>query len=146
MPIRLAKLDTTKQAPYIPVMAKRPERQAVFWEEIAQRIRSVIEDSELSVAELARRSGVTRAAVAQWADTGKISAAQVAFFAAAAGVSAEWLLTGKGGYSPEERAWLEQIKSLSDEDRRRIQALTDGLALTSGIESDQDQDPAKKSA
>jgi len=110
---------------YIHFMAKRPEKQTEFWRQIAARIQSAIDSSGLTPAELARRCGVTRAAVVQWADTGKISAVQIADFASAAGVSAEWLLTGKGGYSPEDRAWLDQLKSLSDADRRRPESQPD---------------------
>lgn len=127
-------------------MAKRPEKQAGFWSDMAERIRSAIDQSGLTPAELARRCGVTRAAVVQWADTGKISAVQIADLANAAGVDAEWLLTGKGGYSPEDRALLDQIKSLSDADRRRIQALADGLALTADVTSEDRTDPTRKSA
>ena len=127
-------------------MAKRPEKQTEFWSRMADRIRSAIDQSGLTPAELARRCGVTRAAVVQWADTGKISAVQIADLADAAGVDAEWLLTGKGGYSPEDRALLDQIKSLTDADRRRIQALADGLALTADVATGTPSDPTRKSA
>lgn len=131
---------------YIPFMAKRPDKQAEFWGQIAARIQKAIKDSGETPAELARRCGVTRAAVVQWAQTGKISAVQIADLAGATGVSAAWLLTGEGGYSPEERAWLEQMKSLSDADRRRIQTITDGLALTANIPEPEDEDGHRKSA
>ena len=113
---------------------------------MALRIQHAIEVSGETPAELARRCGVTRAAIVQWADTGKISAVQVADLADATGVSAEWLLTGKGGYSPEDRALLDQIKSLSEADRRRIQALADGLAFTANVASEDTDTPSRKSA
>ena len=146
LPGFLVHLDMERSRPHNGRMTRQSDAQAAFAVDIAPRIRSVIDGCRLTPAELARRCGVTRAAVIQWGDTGKISAAQIARLASVTGADVAWLMTGKGGYSPEDRAWLDQVKSLPETDRRRIQALTDGLAFTAEPADSNNSSPHKKSA
>lgn len=145
-PQNLVHLDMETTRPQTLGMARQTAAQAAFAADIAPRLREVVNGCGLTPAELARRCGVTRAAVIQWGESGQISAAQIAKLASVTGADVAWLMTGKGGYSAEDRAWLDQVKTLPETDRRRIQALTDGLALTADPADPDKSTPSQKSA
>lgn len=65
---------------------------------MSERLQKALEHSGLSKSEVARRCGVSPASVTQWlnGDTKEPKADKIFKLAAAAGVSFEWLVTGKG--------------------------------------------------
>lgn len=111
-------------------MAKRSDKHAQFCRELAPRLVIAMRESKLEQAEVARQMGVSRSAVTQWLESGKIQAAQIPGFASATGVSVEWLMTGKGGISPQDKAWLDKLHKLPESEQRRIQSFTDALHIT----------------
>ena len=98
---------------------KRTEEQIKYAAELGDRLRAALGRAELSQYELARRMGVTRAAVNQWIQNGRIHATNLMKFAEITGCDIEWLLSGKGSMRPGE-SWLDLIETLEPEDQARV--------------------------
>lgn len=107
-----------------------------------ERLKAALNASGLTRAEIGRRIGVSKAAVAQWTSTGHISSENLIKFADVTGHDVGWLLSGKGGVTPEQRAWIDLLEQLPPAERRRIQGYAHVISLTTNGPSDQDSEEA----
>lgn len=113
--------------------------QKAFAVAIAGRLKIALEQSGLGQAELGRKIGVSKAAVNQWLSTGQIQSGNLMMFAQITGCDIGWLMSGKGGVTPEQRAWIELLEQLPEAERRRIQDYAHVISITA---SDPDEEAA----
>ena len=117
-------------------MPKRSESHDKFCREIAPRLVLAVRESGRDQVDIARDLGVSKSAVSQWLDTGKIANHQIPLFARATGVSVEWLMTGAEPLSKEDAAWLAKLKRLPESKRRDVQSYVD-VSLVAAREPDE---------
>lgn len=102
-------------------MAKKPRT-------FAERIQFILDEEDISQAELARRIGVTRATVNEWLSTRSQSPRADALFRIEdrLGYSARWLATGREPIrlkrlDPTETLILESFERLSETGKNAVQ-------------------------
>lgn len=109
---------------------------------VATRLRVAMKEAGVANTTLAEAAGVSIQAVSGWLRTGKIARERIPVVAATVRCSVDWLLTGnepieireqgpayKGGvYSRDEQGLIETYRSLSPEDRVRLQKIASALA------------------
>jgi len=117
-------------------MSKRSESHDKFCREIAPRLAIAVKESGREQVEIARALGVSKSAVSQWLDTGKIASSQIPLFAKATGVSVEWLMTGADLITREDAAWLAKLKKLPESKRRDVQSYVD-VSLVAARDDDE---------
>lgn len=108
----------------------------------AERLRAAMKTAGISNTVLAEAAGVSVQAVTGWLKTGKIARERIPVVAATVQRSVDWLLTGReparireqravyegGVYSGDEQILIEKYRSLSPEDRIRLQKIATALA------------------
>ena len=119
-------------------MSKRSEAHDRFCREIAPRLVLAVRESRREQVDIAREIGVSKSAVSQWLDTGKIASSQIPLFAKATGVSVQWLMTGSEPLTKEDLTWLEKLKQLPESKRRDVQSYVD-VSLIAARQPDEDE-------
>lgn len=109
---------------------------------VALRLHAAMREAGVSNTALAEAAGVSVQAVTGWLQTGKIARERIPVVAAKVRCSVDWLLTGTeqmrvrepgatyktGGYSRDEEALIETYRTLSRDDRSRLQKIASALA------------------
>lgn len=98
---------------------------------MARRIDELIKGRDLTGDQMAERFGVSPASITKWRKQGQITRAHLIELAHFFGVSIDYLPTGEyqWGETPQRRAWIEMIESLSPDQLRRFQAISDALVV-----------------
>lgn len=83
---------------------------------IGQRIKKLLKEKGISQAELARRIGVSRAAVSEWVrGKSEPSESTLKLIAKEFGVNENWLKTGEGEIWSKDRSLEKEIENLPEE-------------------------------
>lgn len=102
-------------------------------EDIVQRIDALLKERNEKRLSLAEHCGFSLQSLSDWSKRGSVPSADKAVaIANYLGVSIEWLLTGteKEGLTPKQRELIRNYETLSDRDKRAVDALIASL-LTS---------------
>jgi len=99
---------------------------------LASRLDTLIKEHPKTAEQIAEDFGVSPSAVWKWRNQGHISKARLIELGDYFGCSLDWLLRGQPawGETPERRAWIETIESMSADDQQRLRRFRDALTLT----------------
>ena len=114
-------------------------------EDIVRRIDTLLRERNEKRLSLAEHCGFSLQALSDWSKRGSVPSADKAVaIANYLGVSIEWLLTGseKEGLTPKQRELIRNYETLSERDRKIVDALIASLLTSENAPADEIKESA----